>query len=137
MKLFAIAILLITCTTPSVKNSETGATENSPAKNTTAKEKADTMTVKKNSEFVIEIRASLGSGYQWMLEDSLDKKYISLVSSTVKTDSVEIAERPDVQIFIFKALQTGVSHISFIYKRPWKKKAEQTAERKKYYILIN
>jgi predicted secreted protein len=136
MKLFAILILLSTCSAPSAKQSKKSAPENQTANGIFSSPKIDTMTVTKDSEFVIEIRASLGSGYQWMLEDSVDKQYITLISSVVKTDSIEIAERPDLQIFTFKALKTGGSHISFIYRRPWKKKIEQDAERKKYYINI-
>lgn len=94
------------------------------------------MTVKKDSEFVIEIRTSLGTGNRWMLEDSLDKKYLTLVRSFIVTDSTEMAARPDLQTFVFKALQSGSSTISFVYKRPWRKNADANAERKKYLIKI-
>lgn len=96
----------------------------------------DTMEIKNNTEFNIEIRASLGTGNQWMLEDSLDKNYLTLVRSTIVTDSTEMAAKPDLQTFVFKALKTGSSTISFIYKRPWKKNADANAERKKYFIKI-
>lgn len=136
MKLFAILILLSTCSTPSVKQSNTGSPDNQPDKEISSVQKMDTMTVKKDSEFVIEIRASLGTGYRWMLEDSLDKKYLSLIRSTIVTDSTEMAARPDLQTFVFKALQSGSSTISFVYKRPWKKNADTNAERKNYLIKI-
>ncbi len=96
----------------------------------------DTMEVKNNSEFKIELRATLGTGNQWMLEDSLDKNYLALVRSTIVTDSTEMAAKPDLQTFVFKTLQTGSSSISFVYKRPWKKNADANAERKKYFIKI-
>lgn len=96
----------------------------------------DTMEIKNNTEFKIEIRATLGTGNQWMLEDSLDKNYLTLVRSTIVTDSTEMAAKPDLQTFVFKALKTGSSTISFIYKRPWRKNADANAERKKYLIKI-
>ena len=96
----------------------------------------DTMEIKNNTEFKIEIRASLGTGNRWMLEDSLDKNYLILVRSTIVTDSTEMAAKPDLQTFIFKTLQTGSSTISFVYKRPWKKNIDANAERKKYLIKI-
>lgn len=96
----------------------------------------DTIETKNNAEFIIEIRASLGSGNQWMLEDSLDIDYLTLIRSTFTTDSTEMAAKPDLQTFVFKALKKGSSTISFIYKRPWRKKADANAERKKYFIKI-
>ncbi len=96
----------------------------------------DSMEVKNNTEFKIEIRATLGTGNRWMLEDSLDKNYLTLVRSTIVTDSTEMAAKPDLQTFIFKALQTGSSTISFVYKRPWKKNTDANAERKKFLIKI-
>lgn len=96
----------------------------------------DTMEVKNNAEFKIEIRATLGTGNRWMLEDSLDKNYLTLVSSTIVTDSTEMAAKPDLQTFVFKALKTGSTTISFVYKRPWRKNADANAERKKYFITI-
>ena len=96
----------------------------------------DTMEIKNNTEFKIELRAAFGTGNQWMLEDSLDKNYLTLVRSTMVTDSTEMAANPDLQTFVFKAHKTGSSTISFIYKRPWRKKAEANSERKKYLIRI-
>lgn len=96
----------------------------------------DTMEVINNTEFNIQIRASLGTGNKWMLEDSLDKNYLTLIRSTIVTDSTEMAAKPDLQTFVFKTHQTGSTTISFIYKRPWRKKAEANAERKKYFIKI-
>lgn len=97
----------------------------------------DTIETKNNTEFIIQLRASMGSGNQWMLEDSLDVDYITLIRSTFATDSTEMAGKPDLQTFVFKALQKGTSAISFIYKRPWEKKPAANAERKKYHIKIN
>jgi predicted secreted protein len=47
-----------------------------------------------------------------------------------------MAAYPDLQTFVFKALQKGSSTISFIYKRPWRKNADANAKRKKYFINI-
>ncbi len=96
----------------------------------------DTIEIKNNSEFNIEIRATLSTGNRWMLEDSLDKNYLVLVRSGIVTDSTEMAAKPDLQTFVFKALQKGSSSISFVYKRPWRKNADANAERKKYFIKI-
>jgi predicted secreted protein len=96
----------------------------------------DSMEVKNNSEFKIEIRAALSTGNRWMLEDSLDKNYLALVSSTIVTDSTEMAAKPDLQTFVFKTLKEGSSTISFVYKRPWRKNADANAERRKYFIRI-
>lgn len=105
-----------------------------PAEKTTLLK--DTMEIKNNTEFTIELRATLGTGNRWMLEDSLDTNYLTLVRSTIITDSTEMAAKPDLQTFVFKAHKIGSSTLSFIYKRPWIKKAETNAERKKYLIKI-
>lgn len=96
----------------------------------------DTMEIKNNTEFTIELRAALGTGNRWMLEDSPDKNYLTLIRSGMVTDSTEMAAKPDLQTFVFKAIKTGSSAISFVYKRPWRKKADVNAERKKYVIKI-
>jgi predicted secreted protein len=96
----------------------------------------DTIETKIGAEFRIEIRATLGTGNRWMLEDSLDKNYLTLIGSTTITDSTEMAAKPDLQTFVFKAIKTGSSTISFVYKRPWKKNTEANAERKRYFIKI-
>ncbi len=93
----------------------------------------DTIETKTGAEFRIEIRAALGTGNRWMLEDSLDKNYLALVRSTTITDSTEMAAKPDLQTFIFKALKTGSSTISFVYKRPWKKNTECQCRKKKIF----
>lgn len=96
----------------------------------------DTIEIKSNSEFSIQLRASLGTGNRWMLEDSLDKNSVLLIRSETITDSTEMAAKPDLQNFVFKALKQGTVTISFIYKRPWRKNDEPNAERKKYFIKI-
>ncbi|MGB3004975.1 MAG: protease inhibitor I42 family protein [Chitinophagaceae bacterium] len=98
---------------------------------------SDTIETISGAEFSIGIRASMGTGNRWMLEDSLDKQYLILIRTVITTDSTEMAAKPDLQTFTFKALNTGSSSISFVYKRPWKKNTEANAERKKYFIKIN
>lgn len=107
---------------------------NTPMKKDTAE--SDSLVVKNNTEFIIEIRASLGTGKQWMLEDSLNKEYLTFIRKNFVTDSTEMAAKPDLQIFVFKAIKQGVTTLSFVLKKPWKKKPDANAERKKYFINI-
>jgi predicted secreted protein len=96
-----------------------------------------TIVVKTGDEFTISLRSSLGSGFSWMLKDSLDKSSLQLTKSWFGTDKQETAAKPDLQHFTFKAIKPGNDVIRFIYKRPWKKEPEAGNESKTYTIKIS
>lgn len=131
-----VAITGLFCTTtPSISN-KPGSNEMTEGKKT-GNQQSDTIETKPGIEFSIELRAALGTGNRWMLDDSLDKDYLILISSNTITDSTEMAGKPDLQTFIFKAKIPGTTNISFVYKRPWRKNTVANAERKHFYIKIN
>ncbi|MBK6936801.1 MAG: protease inhibitor I42 family protein [Chitinophagaceae bacterium] len=136
-----ILVLLLTitglyCTEPASTTFKPGSNEMTDGKEI-HNQKPDTIETKTGNEFGIKLRAALGTGNRWMLEDSLDKDYLTLISSNTITDSTEMAGKPDLQTFIFKAVKPGTANISFVYKRPWRKITEANAERKLFYIKIN
>lgn len=134
-----LLILTITglyCTTPTPTSIKPGGNEMTDGKKTD-NQQSDTIETIPGIEFSIKLRAALGTGNRWMLDDSLDKNYLTLISSNTITDSTEMAGKPDLQTFIFKAIKSGTTNISFVYKRPWRKNTEPNAERKLFYIKIN
>ncbi|RYY56833.1 MAG: hypothetical protein EOO09_04995 [Chitinophagaceae bacterium] len=108
------------------------------SKATTAAAATDsTVSVRVDSQFTISLRGSLGSGYNWTLNDSLDTSFLELVNQDIVSDKTESAAKPDLQRFRFQAKKPGKQTLRFIYKRPWKKTAEAGNEYRNFYITID
>ena len=79
-----------------------------------------------NQEFVIALGANPTTGYDW--EVSLDETMLELVEKTYKPAEEaehEIVGAGGVDYFHFKALKTGETEITMVYKRPWEEPTSQ------------
>ena len=77
-----------------------------------------------NQEFIIALGSNPTTGYGW--QESHDETVLELVEKTYKAG--EKAEQGavgagGVEFFRFKALKTGKTEITLVYKRPWEEKA--------------
>ncbi len=85
-------------------------------------------------EFIIAIGANPTTGYDW--EVSLDETILELVEKTYKPAEEaehEIVGAGGVEYFRFKALKTGETEITMVYKRPWE---EEVLEQKVFIVDI-
>ncbi len=89
-----------------------------------------------NQEFVIAIGANPTTGYDW--EVSLDETMLELVEKTYKpaeeAEEYKIVGAGGVAYFRFKALKTGETEITMVYKRPWE---EPTAQDETKVFTVN
>ena len=87
-----------------------------------------------NQEFVIALGSNPTTGYSW--QESHDETTLELIEKTYKPG--EEAEQGavgagGVDYFRFKALKTGKTEITMVYKRPWEK---ESAEQKVFTVNI-
>ena len=93
-----------------------------------------TINIGVNQEFVIALGSNPTTGYSW--QESHDEAMLKLVEKTYKPG--EEAEQGvvgagGVEYFRFKALKTGETEITLVYKRPWE---EEFLEQKVFAINI-
>jgi len=79
-----------------------------------------------NQEFVIALGSNPTTGYGW--QESYEENILELVEKTYKLG--EEAEQGlvgagGVEYFRFKALNTGETEITLVYKRPWEEPTPQ------------
>ena len=92
--------------------------------------------VKNNRSFSIKLRANPSTGYQWILEDSAYRNFLTLDSTFfIPTSTINKIGAPEIQGFQFKAFSKGTCKLHFIYKRVWEK-TETSDEQKVYSIII-
>ncbi len=81
------------------------------------------ITVKRGSEFTINLKENPSTGYQWT--PHIGKNIIRMVDRSYRSDSDRIGAG-GVVTFTFKAESSGGSVITFRYERPWEGKALKT-----------
>jgi len=80
-----------------------------------------------NQEFIIALGSNPTTGYGW--QESHDEAGLELVGKTyepgekAKQGAVGAGGVGGVELFRFKALKTGKTEITLVYKRPWEEKA--------------
>ena len=75
-------------------------------------------------EFVIALGSNPTTGYGW--QESYDEAVLELVEKTYKPGEKAkqgVVGAGGVEYFRFKALKTGKTEITLVYKRPWGEKA--------------
>ena len=87
-----------------------------------------------NQEFVIALGSNPTTGYGW--QESYDETVLELVEKTYKPG--EKAKQGavgagGVELFRFKALKTGKTEITLVYKRPWE---EEAVDQKVFTVTI-
>ena len=87
-----------------------------------------------NEEFIIALGANPTTGYDW--QESFDNTMLTLVDKTYKTAEEaehEVIGAGGIDYFRFKALKTGNTEITMVYKRAWE---EEIAEQKVFTVNI-
>ena len=92
-----------------------------------------TISIGINQEFVIALDSNPSTGYGW--EENHDDSMLSLVEKKYNPDQKAqgLIGAGGTQYFRFKALKTGETEISLIYKRPWE---VESAEQKVFNVDI-
>jgi inhibitor of cysteine peptidase len=80
--------------------------------------------------FKIELKSNPTTGYQWQLAEPLNN--IELVSSRYIPPNTNLVGAGGKEIWIFKAIKVGKTHISFKYLRPWE---SRQPEIQKIYLI--
>ena len=78
-----------------------------------------TISVGINQEFIIALDSNPTTGYDW--EESHDDSLLSLVDDEYKPDekAAGLVGAGGTQYFRFKAIKTGQTEITLVYRRPW------------------
>jgi len=87
-----------------------------------------------NREFVIALGSNPTTGYSW--QESYDEAVLELVEKTYEPG--EKAKQGavgagGVEYFRFKALKSGKTEITLVYKRPWE---EETIDQKVFTVAV-
>ncbi len=93
-----------------------------------------TINIGVNQEFVIALDSNPTTGYIW--QASYDEDMLELVKSEYKLG--EEAEQGvvgagGIELFRFKAVKTGETEITLVYKRPWE---EESIDQKVFAVNI-
>ena len=87
-----------------------------------------------NQEFVIALGSNPTTGYGW--QESHDETMIELVEKIYKPSEEAkegVVGAGGVEYFRFKALKTGKTEITMVYKRPWE---EESIDQKVFTVNI-
>lgn len=128
MKTLSIILLIAACTNSSYYSGEPNILSGQSIKDTT-------ITVRVKDSFEISLPVSMGTGYRWELEDSLNKKLLSLENIIYKNADISIPGSTGTQTFIFKAISKGKIKIHLVHLQPWNKASKN--DEKEYIIIIH
>jgi len=87
-----------------------------------------------NQEFVIALGSNPTTGYMW--QESYDENMLELVEKTYELGEEAkqgLVGAGGVDYFRFKALKTGETEITLVYKRPWE---EESLDQKIFKVNI-
>ena len=93
-----------------------------------------TISIGVNQEFVIALGSNPTTGYGW--QESYEESMLELVEKTYKPGEEAkqgVVGAGGVEYFRFKALKTGETEITLVYKRPWE---EEILDQKVFTINI-
>jgi predicted secreted protein len=94
-------------------------------------------TLAKGSRLSVRLKATLGSGFRWDVEQ-LAAGALTYVGTTIEhtpNASPGITGGADIQVFSFRADAVGQANLVFDYRRPWLKD-EPPKETRKFVITI-
>lgn len=86
-------------------------------------------------EFIITLQSNITTGYQWQLAKAVDKEYVILTGLRYVTKKAKRIGGGGKEEWTFKAVKPGKTAISFVYVRPWEKKAPP-ADEKSFVVKI-
>ena len=95
-----------------------------------------TLNVHPGDTFQIRLRCAAGQGFSWQLTDSAFTKIRQAGPQTFEPLPDSKPGSDGIQVFHFKALQTGRETLHFIYVQPYNKPYPANAPRKTWHIDI-
>jgi inhibitor of cysteine peptidase len=125
MVLFLFSLLVISLATGCTGGNGNGAVYSNPAQ---------TITAKVGSEFVIALESNPTTGYDW--EESHDAAMLTLVNDRYETGQKAkegLVGAGGTHYFTYKALKSGKTEITLIYKRSWE---EESAKQNVFTVDI-
>ena len=93
-----------------------------------------TISIGVNQEFVIALGSNPTTGYMW--QESHDETMVELVKSEYQMGEGAqqgMVGAGGVELFRFKALKTGQTEITLVYKRPWE---QEIVDQKAFLVDI-
>jgi predicted secreted protein len=133
-------LLLFACSNSDSKSADVA--NNSVEMKTNQKEKEDApadssvIKVSTDSVFTIQLKASVGQGFSWQLNDSSYKKYLTYKGQTFENMNPAIEGADGIQHFKFQPTVTGTASLQFIYVQPFVKPYPKDAPVKNFTIQI-
>ncbi|MFC2025322.1 protease inhibitor I42 family protein [Chloroflexota bacterium] len=96
-------------------------------------DEGETISIGANQEFIIALDSNPTTGYKW--EVSYDEGMLSLVEEKYSPDAKAkgLVGAGGTQYFQFKALKTGKTEITLVYKRSWE---QEILEQKVFGVEI-
>jgi len=86
------------------------------------------VTIGAGQEFIIALGSDPSTGYSW--QESHDQAMLELVEKIYKEEVKEgVVGAGGVEYFRFKAVKTGETEITLVYKRPWEEPTPQDITR--------
>lgn len=117
MKLIALIVLAGACNTCNTGKPDSG----KPDIPSPVTSQQDTIHLKLNSSFTVELGTTMGTGFRWSLADTLYREVLTFDSTRVLNDVQGKDNAPDTQVFYFTGIKKGKTKLHFIHARPWEK----------------
>jgi len=82
---------------------------------------SDVMTVEMepHDQLVLYIPANATTGFQWVLKDDFEERFVQLIASEYQAPDSELMGAGGTALWSFKANEEGVTTLAFEYLRPW------------------
>lgn len=83
-----------------------------------------TINLEPEDQLVLYIPANATTGYQWVLKDDFEEKFVQLHSTDYVEPDSELMGAGGTSVWTFKANEEGVTTLAFEYIRPWETDVE-------------
>jgi len=83
-----------------------------------------TVSMKPSDQLALYIPANATTGYQWVLKDDFEDKFVQLASTDYVAPDSELMGAGGTSVWIFNANEEGVTTLAFEYLRPWETDVE-------------
>src|SRR6056297_1629211 len=83
-----------------------------------------TVALEPNAVLTLSIPANATTGYQWVLKDDFEERFIQLIDSDYKAPDSEMMGAGGTSVWTFKTFEEGVTTLAFEYIRPWETDVE-------------
>lgn len=116
MKKKLFTLLVITLVLSACSGKSTGAEEEKPIMNIS--DPAKNLEASAGNEFKIIIDSNPSTGYHWEIVGDVDKSIVEFISKDYRASEPVMPGSGGVDVFIFKALKPGETHITLGYYPP-------------------